>query len=377
MEFLQPSWHLLPFKSSRELNLDLTLNCGQAFRWKKNDRNEFVGVVGKTVYMLKNTDNEILFQFHNSSNNDAQSHQAFLSDYFQIHHSFSDLFEQWCSGDEKFRPQCSKFKGLRLLRQEPSETLFSFICSQNNNISRITKMIDSLCLKFGQKICDLEGSSYYSFPSPQVLAKLEEKQLRDIGFGYRAKYIVQSAQQVIEKGPDWFDNLRKMEREKVQQELIQLMGVGKKVADCIALFSMDKFDIIPVDTHVWQIAQTYIPRLKNAKLNDKTYLEIGDFFRTKFGDQCGWAHTLLFASDLSLYKDKDSGKREKKLPKKVKKEEEDVMDEEDGDVEIEIKTKTKTKKVSKKKENKVKLEVSEETHHRFERITRSKKQKLQ
>lgn len=103
---------------------------------------------------------------------------------------------------------------------------------------------------------------------------------------------------------------------------MELMGIGRKVADCICLFSLSKFDVIPgifliflekinlffiVDTHVWKIAQIYIPKLINKKLNDSYYEEIGDFFKKKFGNYCGWAHTILFASDLTnLKKEKEN-----------------------------------------------------------------------
>lgn len=165
-------------------------------------------------------------------------------------------------------------------------------------------MIDALCERHGTFICTVNEQKYFQFPNVHTLASIKESELRDLGFGYRAKYIVTAAKQVIDKGANWLESLRKLERDEVQQELVSLMGIGPKVADCIALFSLDKLDVVPVDTHVWQIAQKYLPKLKNQKLNKETYGEIGNFFRQLFGKEAGWAHSLLFAAELSFFQDK-------------------------------------------------------------------------
>jgi PREDICTED: predicted protein-like len=100
------------------------------------------------------------------------------------------------------------------------------------------------------------------------------------------------------------NNLRTLDRYKAHQELMQLSGIGAKVADCICLMSLDKLDSIPVDTHVWQIATTkYLPHLKQQKtMTSKAYKEIGDYFREKFGEYAGWAHVVLFCADLKNFK---------------------------------------------------------------------------
>jgi N-glycosylase/DNA lyase len=181
-------------------------------------------------------------------------------------------------------------------------------------------MIEAMCEKYGSFIATTNENKYYSFPTVSSLATAKEEDLRSLGFGYRARYIVQSATQIMNKdtetGYNWLESLRSLDRPSIQKELISLMGIGRKVADCIALFSLDQLNIVPVDTHVWQIAQSYMPKLKNQKLNDKLYEEIGDFFRDRFGNYCGWAHTMLFASDLSLYKVKEEKAQKKKAVKK-------------------------------------------------------------
>lgn len=165
-----------------------------------------------------------------------------------------------------------------MLRQDPTETLFSFICSSNNNIERISGMVEKLCVTYGEYILEFDGRQYYTFPVPHVLAAegVEDK-LRKLGFGYRAKYIHQTAKVLASKPDGWLDELRKAPYREAHAELLTLPGVGAKVADCICLMSLDKMDAIPVDTHMWQIAaRDYKLKVTNKSLTTKVYNEIGE-----------------------------------------------------------------------------------------------------
>jgi len=107
-------------------------------------------------------------------------------------------------------------------------------------------------------------------------------------------------------GEDWLMKLRQKSLTEVQAELITLYGVGRKVADCVALFSLDKLDAVPIDTHVWQIAcrdyASLLPALTNKSLNKRVYTQVGDFFRGRFGALAGWAQSVLFTADLAAFK---------------------------------------------------------------------------
>jgi N-glycosylase/DNA lyase len=231
-----------------------------------------------------------------------------LENYFQLGHVLESLYKTWssplCATDkrhpinEAFCEAAAALPGLRLLRQDPVECVFSFLCSQNNNISRITQMIDAMCSRYGTLIGELEGEKHYSFPTLDVLAKVPEQELRDTGFGYRAKFIPKSAQQILAKGLGWLESLRSMPYPAAAEALQELHGVGPKVADCIALFSLDKLDAVPCDTHVWQIAQRYLPMLRNKNPAPALHPMVREFFLKQFGDKCGWAHTILFAAEL-------------------------------------------------------------------------------
>ena len=116
--------------------------------------------------------------------------ETILRNYFQLDVNLSDLYLTWAKADPNFDKISKHFEGIRILRQEPVECLFAFICSSNNNIARITSMVEKLALHYGEKIAEVDGIPYHSFPAVSALAAagVEEK-LRSLGFGYRAKYI--------------------------------------------------------------------------------------------------------------------------------------------------------------------------------------------
>ena len=293
-----------------ELRIDRTLICGQAFRWKVLADNEFAGVIGNALVSLKQTTDDVLFYFHDQV--PIEEARSILADYFQTSTSLSTLYTQWMK-DSNFAAKVSQMDltGLRVMRQDPIENTFAFICSSNNNISRISGMVDSLCSEYGTFLGSLSDASndnvlrFYSFPEIAVLAQDGvEQRLRELGFGYRAKYIAETARILQDKGGGaWLDTLRHVPYELAKKELLELSGVGPKVADCICLMSLDKAGAVPVDTHVWQIAKRdYGIVTKNKSLTEASYNKIGNVFRDVFGDYAGWAHTILFCADLSKFK---------------------------------------------------------------------------
>ena len=167
-------------------------------------------------------------------------------------------------------------------------------------------MVQNLCRHYGLFVGSHQGLDFYSFPTVESLSKPNvESHLRTLGFGYRAKYIAQTAALLHarnqELGRCWLSHLRGKDYPSVKESLLTLSGVGPKVADCIALMSMDVPSALPVDTHVWQIAIKDYQMIKNSQsktLTEKTYKLIGDGFREIFGEYAGWAHSVLFAADL-------------------------------------------------------------------------------
>jgi len=231
-----------------------------------------------------------------------------------------------------------------MLRQDPLECLFSFICSSNNNIPRIHQMLSSFRETYGTFLMEIpvrrEGEirgtmPIFSFPDAAALAAATEEELRGLGLGYRAKYVVETRDLLAECGGEEFLLGLRAERDAaaVQAELIKFSGVGRKVADCVALFSLDQDDAIPVDVHVQNIAsRDYDPTvLGEAKsLTPAIYQRVGDLFRDRFRSRSGWAHSLLFVAELPSFrgilpedvvKEMDEWRELEKRKKKEKREE--------------------------------------------------------
>lgn len=181
--------------------------------------------------------------------------------------------------------------GLRVLRQDdPVEVLFSFLCSANNHVKRIERMVGCLA-EFG------EG---YAFPTLEVLAKIDGSFLRTKGFGYRSERISACASQVLELGGlAWLEDLRGVASEKAVLELQRLPGVGPKVAECVALFGLGHGDVVPIDTHIWNaVRRRYFPELEGGSLTLGRRLLVGDYMRDRFGGDAGLAHLVLFVDEM-------------------------------------------------------------------------------
>uniref|UniRef100_A0A665T5T6 N-glycosylase/DNA lyase n=2 Tax=Echeneis naucrates TaxID=173247 RepID=A0A665T5T6_ECHNA len=355
-----------------ELRLDLTLACGQSFRWRETAEHHWTGVMGGRVWTLTQTDDTLWYHVYTTEGRQtcgsrkrtaavslqeeksptkkvkaevemeeepvavtsAQGHEEeeeMLRDYFQLGVNMGDLRRQWGSADTHFKQIADIFTGVRMLRQDPTECLFSIICTTNNQISRVQDMVESLCQALGAPLCHLEQTPYHDFPSLTALADSNvEACLRGRSFGYRARYLQKSAKQILEThGPQWLEDLRHVPYLEAHDALRTLPGVGSKVADCVCLMSLDKTDAVPIDTHMWQIAKRDYKYPDNGQksITDKLYRHIGDFFRNKWGPYAGWAQSVLFCADLKkfkklkeaphplqLKKDKDAFKEEKSTP---------------------------------------------------------------
>ena len=215
--------------------LDLILQSGQSFRWKETAPGEWSNVLCGFVWIVKQIQNDICYrvfksknsqgervleeiQFSLNSNKDegSASYDSILGDYFQLELDLEPLYKQWKAKDPYFSQVSEKIRGLRVLRQNPVETLFAFICSSNNNIQRISGMVETLSQTYGRRLGELEGVVYYSFPDIKDLKgqKVEQK-LRGMGFGYRAKYIHQCASYILEHyDNNWLEKLRMVSYEE-------------------------------------------------------------------------------------------------------------------------------------------------------------------
>lgn len=312
-------WRSLPLKPV-ELSLSRVLRCGQTFRWKNID-DEWSFATKDRIILLRQDQERLHYAWIMGESfkgtKDIARLEAetleFINNYFVLSVGLESLYSDWQNVDQKYHKTLNnspfvKFPGIRILRQDPWETVVSFICSSNNNVKRISKMCDCLCNEFGTYINDYKGLSFYSFPSPEDLAKPDTEQLlRSLGFGYRAKFIYNTACKFVdgnfpEISIETLHTMREKSFEEAHEYLLQLTGVGPKVADCICLMSLDKHEVVPVDTHVYQIAVRDF-KFKGKKdlksMNKQVYDDIREHFKTLFGPYAGWAQSVLFASDLA------------------------------------------------------------------------------
>lgn len=316
---------------SEELDLERTLLGGQSFRWTKSDQPSgddgqivFTGVVRDHVLQLwRHSPTSIAFRKLNSASKlqdkktDNKQIEGVLTDYFQLNYKLKDLYKQWSSKDSHLSTCCDFYKGFRILRQDPEENLFSFICATNNNIKRISQMIDKMCKHFGLELetcSDLERSEtmHYSFPSTERLAQDDVFDLLryKLGFGYRAKFITATAKQLLSMSGksgarNYLLSLRELPYKKTCAQLMQFPGIGRKVADCICLMSMDHLESVPIDCHIYEIVcRHYLPdlRQKHKTLTESVHDLIGDHFKSLHGPLAGWSTSVLFIAELKHLK---------------------------------------------------------------------------
>eukprot|EP00892_Ulva_mutabilis_P000326 jgi/Ulvmu1/10294/UM060_0096.1 len=301
-----------------QLVLQNTLPTGQSFRWYKCEGEaDFTGVVGERVVQMKQLQDDVSWRvIARGSSASPDDDLKVLSDYFNLEVDLAKLAKYWASQDPHYEFVNQRLFGCRMLRQDPVECLFQFICSSNNHISRIHGMVNHLCRTYGtklegrgDKIKDEKGmdiETWHAFPTIEQLQAATEADLRENGFGYRAAYICKTAQQLHEMpegGREWLLKLRKRPFAEVIDELTRLAGVGPKVAACVALFACDKPEAIPVDTHVWRLAcQRYLPGMRNKTLSPKLHPVVMQAFVKVFGEYAGWAHNALFISQLASHK---------------------------------------------------------------------------
>lgn len=217
-------------------NLERTLDCGQAFRWEKDEFGFWQGIV-KGKFLKAKQDGNTITLYTNK-----EDFECLWFDYFDLGTDYGEICKL-ISKDPVLNTALSYGKGIRVLNQEPFETLCSFIISQNNNIPRIKGIIERLCQNFGEKL-----PNGYAFPTPERIANSTLEELSILRSGFRAKYLLDAAKKV-NSGEIDLEKLIETNINSAREELVKIYGVGKKVADCTMLFSLKKKEAFPED--VW------------------------------------------------------------------------------------------------------------------------------
>lgn len=262
-----------------DFNLEHTLECGQAFRWEKFG-DFYVGVIHEAIVKVAFDGRRLTIETSSPVNKKK------IADYFGLNEDLPGIYKE-IGKDPNIRKAIKKFHGLRILNQDRWECLASFILSSYTNIPRIKKMIAGLSKRFGKRLA-LDNIEAYSFPSAGQLAAADIRLLKKLGLGFRAAYIKDTAQNITSKKFD-LDELEALNYDEAKKMLLFLKGVGEKVADCVLLFSLKKYEAFPVD--VW--IKRGIERLYfGGKITAPK--KIAEFARERFGPYAGYAQEYLY-----------------------------------------------------------------------------------
>ena len=275
-------------KNNFEINLDDTINSGQVFLWKKFD-SKWYGINGEKLLILE----------EKLDTNCRDIHK-----FFRFNDDFQKIKKQ-LSKDKVVKEAIRNFPGMRILRQDPFQCYISFVVSSNSNIPNIQTRLQRLCQMFGEKKI-IQGKEFFLFPKPEKLANASITNIGKCGLGYRSKYVKQAAI-AVDKGIIDFPYLKKIDYQDAKDDLCQVFGIGKKVADCILLFSLDKLEAVPLDRWVLRILQKYYSKefkIETKSITDKTYDELHDKIVDHFGKYAGYAQQFLFKNERERFEKK-------------------------------------------------------------------------
>ncbi|MCL2289021.1 MAG: hypothetical protein FWC33_07640 [Candidatus Bathyarchaeota archaeon] len=273
-------------------DLNLSLCCGQIFRFKKQ-RDWWYGISEDKIFKIRQVSNNYLeFEGVNTD---------FVTAFFGLNDDLAEI-EQSINKDSYIAAALKKFKGLRLIRQNPWECLISFICATYKNIAAIEQTLFKMSQKCGEKRC-FDGQNFWLFPSIEKLAMTSVQDLEECGLGYRARYVYATAKRVHDEQIN-LELLRKLSYVEAKKRLFEFSGVGLKVADCVLLFSLGKMEAFPVD--VWikrillnyyadQLPQDLVKRLqRNYSLSNLEYVRLCSFAQNYFGVYAGYAQEYIY-----------------------------------------------------------------------------------
>ena len=265
------------------LDLAASLESGQSHRWRR-EGDWFYGVVQGNFIKVRQSGQRIEFR---SRPWPEASVTPLLQSYFRLDDDIQAIYAD-ISRDPRVAEMIDRYPGLRLLRIDPWECTVSFICSANSNIPRIHQVVERMAEAFGEPI-SMDGRVGYTFPTPSQLAEAGEAELRRLGLGFRAPYVDKATRIVLEGQLD-LGHLVRMPYSEAKARLMECPGIGSKIADCIAVFSLEKLEAFPIDVWVRRaLGEWYFPDQKIPP--DRVLLE---WAQGHFGRYGGYAQQYLF-----------------------------------------------------------------------------------
>ncbi len=281
------------------INIECTLDSGQVFLWYKRGGSYYI-ICSENVVRIEPSYEQLV---HESKPRYVSVERLFRldDDTHVINHSIGDK-------DALIGEAVKRFKGLRIMRQDPFQCLISFICATNTRIVRVRHMLEGICKRFGNKV-EFDGLTFHTFPSPKALQDASINDLVDCGLGYRARFVKYAVHSYLDMD---VKSLLDGSYDEVRDILLSIDGVGNKVADCIMLFSLEKLEAFPIDVWIWRVIAKYYRHLvgmdmdEARKLSPNMYRRASSIMRGYFGRYAGYAQQYLYCYARAYMYDDDT-----------------------------------------------------------------------
>ena len=275
-------------KEPKTFDLKDIFECGQCFRWNKEENGSYTGIWKENIVNIKKEGQDYVFTGICKNQNLEEE----IYHYFDLDRNYEQIKKELSKKDKYMKTSIAYGKGIRILNQDLWETIISFIISANNNIPRIKGIVERLSKTYGNKI-EWNGKEYYTFPTPMQLKDVTVEEYRQLGLGFRDIRLYETTKMVLEGKVDLQELKNNPNTIAVREKLLTLSGVGPKVADCILLFSdLKRLEVFPIDVWVRRVMNDlYIQNEDEAKVSKK---QIEKIARNKFGNLAGLAQQYLF-----------------------------------------------------------------------------------
>lgn len=260
------------------LDLDQTLGCGQTFRWQRQPDGSWRGPIGDQIVRLAQTRSRLIVEAFPGTCRVRGQVAAYLRAGDDIRR-----IQSWLAKDHVLAEGMKEVRGLRIVKMDEWECLVSYVLATYANIPRITKMIETLSVRYGDEILD----GVHAFPAHAQLCEVPTAELTRCGFGYRADYLHRLCKMIDD---DRIRDMRRMPYPELREELKELPGVGDKVADCVSLFGFGKLEAFPID--VW--IERALARLYKRR---GSYSKLRAFAESRFGPYAGYAQEYLYYNE--------------------------------------------------------------------------------
>lgn len=233
-----------------DFQIEQIARSGQCFRLVSCGDQVFSLVAGEHYIEISQTGSQITFS------GSQKEWEEIWMDYFDCGRDYGAIKKRIDPQDTYLSNAAIQGWGIRILHQDVWEMIITFIISQQNNIKRIRKCVETICERYGEKRINFHKEPYYLFPTPEALAAVSVEELIECNLGYRAKYIQKTAQMIVRKEVN-LKSLPLMTYEDAKKEVMKLCGVGTKVAECICLFGLQHMNAFPIDTHIQKVLKEH------------------------------------------------------------------------------------------------------------------------